>query len=363
MRPARVRRRADTIRTSLVVFVTSALAICNTSSIADAFVVPCNTLPLKQTTKIHTFKTLPLQIHTSRGQLTMKRPQSKRARQGSLKPVEEGEAAPNLRRKVRAPRPSMGHVVPKAARSGGTGTGGSKNPTLRPQGKARDAGMNNPSNLKIAGGSARGRRLDSPEVYLRPMMGKVREAVFSTFTSFGLYDEGVNTRHLDIFSGSGSVGLESLSRGASHSTFVDFSRDCCDTVERNAKWCQFDGEDEIRVVCADYLQALRDPTSVGIPPGTTYEIVTLTPPYEEVVYADLIDGVANSPLVTDDTVVMIEYPVELGCFPHVITRKDGGALIGVRNRRYGRTVIAMYVVNPTGRMEVAASRPEEFVDV
>ena len=60
--------------------------------------------------------------------------------------------------------------------------------------------------------------------------------------------------------------------------------------------------------------------------------------------------------------VMIEYPVELGCLPHVISRKDGGALVGVRNRRYGRTVIAMYVVNPTGRMEVADSRPEDFIE-
>lgn len=225
--------------------------------------------------------------------------------------------------------------------------------------------MNNPSMLKIIGGSARGKRLDSPDVYLRPMMGKVREAVYSTFTSFGLYDEGVsNTRHLDIFSGSGSVGLESLSRGASHCTFVDLAEDCCDAVERNVRWCGFgDEEGRTNVVRADYLQALRDPASVGIPAGSTFQIVTLCPPYEEVVYADLIEAVANSVLVAEDTVILIEYPVELGCLPHVITRRDGGKLIGVRNRKYGRTVIALYVVNPTGRMEVAESRPEEFITI
>eukprot|EP00566_Odontella_aurita_P019499 CAMPEP_0113532060 /NCGR_PEP_ID=MMETSP0015_2-20120614/3839_1 /TAXON_ID=2838 /ORGANISM="Odontella" /LENGTH=293 /DNA_ID=CAMNT_0000430959 /DNA_START=263 /DNA_END=1144 /DNA_ORIENTATION=- /assembly_acc=CAM_ASM_000160 len=273
----------------------------------------------------------------------------------------EGEIPPNLRRKLRASRPAMGHVVPKATRT--KGAGGSANPRLRPQGRAREAGMNNPSMLKILGGSARGKRLDSPEVYLRPMMGKVREAVYSTFTSFGLYDEGVSTRHLDIFSGSGSVGLESLSRGASHCTFVDFAAECCNAVERNVQWCGFGEEGTTNIVCADYLQALRDPSSVGLPVGSTYQIVTLCPPYEEVVYADLIEAAANSVLVADDTVILIEYPVELGCLPHVISRKDGGKLIGVRNRKYGRTVIAMYVVNPTGRMEVAGSRPEEFVTV
>ena len=65
-----------------------------------------------------------------------------------------GEVPANLRRKVRAPRPSMGHVVPSA----GAQRGKTDGPKLRPQGKARDAGLNNPSALKILGGIARGRR-------------------------------------------------------------------------------------------------------------------------------------------------------------------------------------------------------------
>jgi len=193
-------------------------------------------------------------------------------------------------------------------------------------------------------------------------MGKVREAVFSTFTSFGLYENSESTRHLDIFAGSGSVGLESLSRGASQCTFVDMSDDCCAAVKRNAELCRFDGK--AHVVQADYLQALRQPAAVGIPEGTTFQIVTLCPPYEEVAYGDLLEAVANSDLITDDTVVMVEYPIELGCLPHAVPRSvDGGAMVGVRNRKYGRTVIAMYVVNPSGKLEVASSRPEEFVQL
>jgi len=218
-------------------------------------------------------------------------------------------------------------------------------------------------------GTARGRRLDSPNVFLRPMMGKVREAVYSTFTSFGLYNSGgaSNTRHLDIFSGSGSVGLESLSRGAAHCTFVDMSQDCCNAVTRNLQWCNFDnvqdGGSQGAVYCGEAIQALRHPESYGIPTSRPYQIVTLCPPYEEIVYADLLEAVANSVLVTDDTIILVEYPVELGCMPHVIAREDGGALVGVRNRKYGRTVIAMYIVNPSGNMEAANSRPEEFVSI
>lgn len=261
----------------------------------------------------------------------------------------------SLRRKLKVQRPQLGHVVPKQHRT----KGGSDNPRLRPQGKAREAGLNNPGMLQISAGSAKGRRLDSPDVYLRPMMGKVREAVYSTFTSFGLYDQAC--RHLDIFAGSGSVGLESLSRGATQCTFVDLAENCCAAVERNIQWCQFDGK--ATVLQNDALSVLREPYKAGIPMGQSFQIITLCPPYEEVIYADLLEGVANSPIVTEDTVVLIEYPIELGCFPHVVGREDGGAMIGIRNRRYGRTVIAMYIVNPTGRLATATSRPEEFVSL
>mmetsp|Transcript_8797 Transcript_8797/g.15462 ORF Transcript_8797/g.15462 Transcript_8797/m.15462 type:complete len:190 (+) Transcript_8797:436-1005(+) len=185
------------------------------------------------------------------------------------------------------------------------------------------------------------------------------------------------TRHLDIFSGSGSVGLESLSRGARHCTFVDMSNDCCGAAEQNIERCGFDtwnegglgtgiadeGEPTARVVCSDAFRALRHPETVGIPPESKYDIVTLCPPYEEIVYAELLEAVANSVLVTEDTVILVEYPVELGCLPHAIAREDGGVLVGVRNRKYGRTVIAMYIVNPTGDREVASSRPEEFITI
>jgi 16S rRNA (guanine966-N2)-methyltransferase len=259
----------------------------------------------------------------------------------------------------------LGHIAPKEARRRQQKyvTGGSNPSKLRAQGVERDITLNNPSNLKIIGGICKGRRLTSPtKVYLRPMMSKVKAAIFSTLTSFGMFDPSIACRHLDIFAGSGSIGLESLSRGANSCTFVDLSSNCCESIQRNLELCRFEPE-QGRVVIADALQALRAPETVGIPAGTTFQILTLGPPYEEVVYADLLEAVANSPLVTEDTIVVMEYPIELGCLPHVVPRNDGGALIGVRNRRYGRTVIAMYIVNPTGVLSVADSRPEEFVNI
>ena len=188
-------------------------------------------------------------------------------------------------------------------------------------------------------------------MFLRPMMGKVKEAVFSTLTAFGLYD--TTCRHLDVFAGSGNVGLESLSRGATECVFVDLSPDCCACIERNLEVTRLEPGS---VVMGDALSVLKN----GVGDGKTFHVITICPPYEEVVYGDLLDAVVGSSLVMEDTVLVLEYPIELlGDIPHVVSAGEHTA-VGVRNRRYGRTVIAMYLIDPTGKLE-AESRPEEFV--
>ena len=155
---------------------------------------------------------------------------------------------------------------------------------------------------------------------------------------------------------------------------MDFAPECCDTIQANLELCGV--PEKGQVIQADALEMLRDPVVAlqknGIdaaahddhhPLLLPYQIVTLCPPYEEIVYGDLIDAVCNSPLVTDDTIVLIEYPIELGCLPHVYDLQSGGKMIGLRNRRYGRTVVALYIINPSGKLEAADSRPEEFVSL
>ena len=343
----------------------------------------------------------------------------------------------NLRRKIQAKRPTLGHVVPYKYKQSQQqshppppqttavgATGGSIPSQLRLQGR-RDTvdsitNTNSPNYLiKIMAGISRGRKLESPStVYLRPMMGKVKEAMYSTLTSFGIYHTDdpskhyQSIRHLDIFAGSGSVGLESLSRGATHCTFVDFSMDCCQCIQRNIDLTGLgttttsssssssssshlaspetkSKSKSTMVCCTDAMTALTDPYSVGVLQAsssssslqnvmTPYQIITICPPYEEVVYGDLLEAVVGSDAVTEDTIVIIEYPIELlqspkqnkknpisrssahSGMPHVIQSKSNTA-IGIRNRKYGRTVIAFYIINPTGRYPDASSRPEEFV--
>jgi 16S rRNA (guanine966-N2)-methyltransferase len=220
---------------------------------------------------------------------------------------------------------------------------------ILPQGQARIPDRPNPDNLKILAGSKRGMRIASPQVYLRPMMSKVRAAVFSTLTFLGMFASNT-TRCLDVFAGSGSVGLEALSRGAAHATFVDSAEDCVSTALRNAANMKLRAQ--TTGVCARAEEVFLHPARYGL--IEPYQLVSVTPPYEEINYTDLLDQVCQSPLLTDNTVLVLEYPVQMGSLPFMIGNQQ---LLGLRNRRHGRTILGIFVNRPTGHFDF---RPEEF---
>lgn len=178
------------------------------------------------------------------------------------------------------------------------------------------------------------------------MMAKVREALFSLLQplplSLSSSSSDAPTRALDLFCGSGAVGLEALSRGiCAHVTFVDASPECAAYLQRTLQRLEEEkacagrfarSHARVRVMRAEeYLRAAPD----GV-----MHLITLTPPYEEVHYSELMQSVARSAAVDDGTLIVVEYPVELGTLP---PRMGDGRLIGVRNRRYGRTMLALYV--------------------
>lgn len=241
--------------------------------------------------------------------------------------------------KIRAPRRMRG--------SGRVGRG-----TVRVQGKyyRSKALPPNPPGLRVTSGTARGRRIKSPDVYLRPMMGKVREALFSMLDMFEVLRSDGST--LDLFAGSGSVGIESLSRGMGNAVFVDSSLECTETITENLEHCQF--ADRGKSICARVEKFVEKGALYNN--NRHYDLITLTPPYEEVDYAALMNIVTKSDCVGEGTFVVVEYPVELRSLPPSI----GQRLVGIRNRRYGRTVLALYACQPSFDIE---PRPDEFIDI
>ncbi len=133
--------------------------------------------------------------------------------------------------------------------------------------------------LRIIGGRHRGRRLQFPAgVEIRPTPDRVRETLFNW-----LQPRIAGARVLDLFAGSGALGLEALSRGAAHVSFVERSRRAADAIEAVARdW----RETSLSVIGADAFQWLERRTSADPP----FDIVFLDPPYD----ADLLSAAAGA---------------------------------------------------------------------
>jgi 16S rRNA (guanine966-N2)-methyltransferase len=122
--------------------------------------------------------------------------------------------------------------------------------------------------LKLTGGSFSGRRLYVPDSGVRPASNLVREALFATLNS--LFKDGVaGLRILDLFAGSGSLGLEAISRGAELVTFVDNSVESVKSIRRNMEILGFSGQ-VIRRDVRIFLKRSK---------GLDYDLIFMDPPY------------------------------------------------------------------------------------
>ena len=121
--------------------------------------------------------------------------------------------------------------------------------------------------MRIIAGSRKGATIFAPRgARTRPTGDRVREAAFNLIGP--LDGEAV----LDLFAGSGAMGLEALSRGARQAVFVEDEREACRTIERNLEKLQLRGA---RIVCMDALRAL----AAEVAAGRRYDLVLVDPPY------------------------------------------------------------------------------------
>ena len=127
--------------------------------------------------------------------------------------------------------------------------------------------------MRVIAGDARGRKLSAPRgLATRPTLARVRESMFSRL-SVRLDFQGL--RVLDLFAGTGSLGIEALSRGAGHVTFVESARAALIALRRNLDALGFSGR--ARVLKNDVIRALE----VLAAAGEHFDLVLLDPPYRE----------------------------------------------------------------------------------
>jgi 16S rRNA (guanine966-N2)-methyltransferase len=155
-------------------------------------------------------------------------------------------------------------------------------------------GATAPRVLRIIGGRHRGRRLRFPAgVAIRPTPDRVRETLFNW-----LQPRIASARVLDLFAGSGALGLEALSRGAAHATFVEQDRRAAQAIEAVAAEWQQPG---VHVDCADALGWLARWRA-----GPGFDIVFLDPPYDSGLLAAAAASLMAPGLLASDARVYVE---------------------------------------------------------
>lgn len=177
--------------------------------------------------------------------------------------------------------------------------------------------------MRVVAGTARGTVLKTPEGMLtRPTADRVKEAVFSIL-HFDVQDALV----LDLFGGTGQLGIEALSRGAKNATFVDAREDACRLIRENLKRTRL--EKDAKVVRCDYLDYLKRCRE-------QYDIIFLDPPYAEVFLENSLNRITEIDILRSGGIIVAERPLgkELPWEYPGFTRS--------RDYQYGKILLTFY---------------------
>lgn len=177
--------------------------------------------------------------------------------------------------------------------------------------------------MRVISGEAKGRRLFGPRsVKIRPALDKVKEAIFNI-----LFDVK-SLRILDIFAGTGSIGIEAISRGASVAVFIDDNPAAVETIKKNLTLCGFK-KDRTQIIKAKMQTALKR----LLKKGDSFDIIFVDPPYLKNLVNPTLKILANSNLLNPGTVIVIEHhPKEPVAAPEGLKLFD--------ERKYGQTLIS-----------------------
>lgn len=185
--------------------------------------------------------------------------------------------------------------------------------------------------MRVITGLARGRRLETlPGDNTRPTGEKVKESIFSAI-QFDI--EG--RRVLDLFAGSGQLGIEALSRGASGCVFVDKNTDAVQVIRRNLQHTGL--YEKSQVLGTDALSYLARP-------GDRFDLVFLDPPYASDLLMPVLDKVA--PLVNDGGILVCETD-DTAVLPERIDR-----FAVAKTYKYGHTMVWLYRYDSNEEVEV-----------
>ncbi len=179
--------------------------------------------------------------------------------------------------------------------------------------------------VRVISGSARGLKLNTPgDDRVRPTTDRVKESMFNIVQDW-VYDSQV----LDLFAGSGALGIEALSRGASQAVFCDNSLDSIKIIKSNIEKARV--VDRSKIVSGDYKRCLRDMEAKN----QSFDMIFVDPPYYEGLFEEVLDTIRSCKILKKDGIVIVEHDAK-----RPIGQVEG--LEVYKEKKYGITMLTFY---------------------
>ena len=179
--------------------------------------------------------------------------------------------------------------------------------------------------MRVISGSARGTILKTIEnLSTRPTTDRVKENMFNLIPG-GFYDE----RILDLFAGSGALGLEALSRGGEDAVFVDSNPKCVSVMKENIEKCRFADKSKVLMMSVEAAFAKLEGEEA-------FNVVFMDPPYNKNFVIQTLTGLVKYDIIAFDGLVVIDHE-HLEVLPESIEGYEK-----LKERKYGRSVVSIF---------------------
>ena len=177
--------------------------------------------------------------------------------------------------------------------------------------------------MRIIAGELKGRKLETPaDNRVRPTTDKVKEAIFSMISGY-IPDATV----IDMFAGTGSLGLEAISRGAAKAYFVDRDKTSLAMVRRNIQ--HVGAGDRSVVIWSDF-------NSAAAKINDTADVIFLDPPYKAGYMQDCIALIDDNDLLVDDGIIVAEHGID------EVLPDNIGSFVKIKTKKYSKVGVSLY---------------------
>ncbi|MFC5602959.1 16S rRNA (guanine(966)-N(2))-methyltransferase RsmD [Sporosarcina koreensis] len=180
--------------------------------------------------------------------------------------------------------------------------------------------------MRVVSGSRKGTPLKSlPGNLTRPTSDKVKESIFNMIGPY--FDGGIA---VELFGGSGSLSIESLSRGADMAYIFEKNPKACSIIRENVEKCRF--TDQVHIIRNDARNAVR-----ALPEDIQIDLLFIDPPYAETKFYDLADALVQAGKLSDDAIIICEHDKQL-TLPDAYQDYQK-----IKNPIYGNSAISIYM--------------------